>query len=63
MKKLVMLVGVLAIAVIGVGPFAYIQGQISLDAYKWAALVSTAVWFVTALWPGAEASMEQVIDE
>lgn len=63
MKKLMMLVGVLAIAVIALAPFAYIRGQISLDAYKWAALVSTVVWFVAALWPGAEASMEEAIDE
>lgn len=63
MKKLAMLVGVLAIAVIALAPFAYINGSLSLDAYKTLALVMTAVWFVAALWPGAEASMEQAIDE
>ena len=63
MKKLAMLVGVLAIAVIALAPFAYISGSLSLDAYKWLALVMTAVWFVAALWPGAEASMEQAIDD
>ena len=63
MKKLAMLVGALAIAAIGVGPFAYIQGQITLDTYKWMALVATVVWFVAALWPGAEAAMEEALDE
>lgn len=63
MKKLAMFFGVLAIALIAFGPFAYITGTVSLDAYKWAALVSTVVWFVAALWPGAEASMEEAIDE
>ena len=63
MKKLAMLIGVLALAVIAIGPFAYIAGALSLDVYKWASLVSTAVWFVAALWPGVEASMEQALDE
>jgi hypothetical protein len=63
MKKLAMLVGVLAIAVIAMAPFAYITGSMSLDTYKTLALAMTAVWFVAALWPGAEASMEQAIDE
>ncbi len=63
MKKLVMLVGALAIATIAFAPLAYINGALSLDAYKTLALVMTAVWFVAALWPGAEASMEEAIDE
>lgn len=63
MKKFAMLVGVLAIAVIALAPFAYISGSLSLDAYKTLALVMTAVWFVAALWPGAEASMEHAIDD
>ncbi|QDV74194.1 hypothetical protein [Botrimarina mediterranea] len=63
MKKLVMLVGALAIATIAFAPFAYINGALGLDAYKTLALVMTAVWFVAALWPGAEASMEEAIDE
>jgi hypothetical protein len=63
MKTSVMLVGVLAIATIALAPFAYITGSLSLDAYKWLALAMTAVWFVAALWPGAEASIEQAIDD
>jgi len=62
-KNLVLLVGGLAIATIALAPFAYINGSLSLDAYKTLALVMTAVWFVVALWPGAEASMEEAIDE
>ena len=63
MKKLALLVGSAAIATIALAPIAYINGSLSLDAYKTLALVMTAVWFVAALWPGAEASMEQAIDE
>jgi hypothetical protein len=63
MKKFPLLIGVLAIATIALAPFAYIAGSLSLDAYKTLALVMTAVWFVAALWPGAEASMEQAIDD
>lgn len=63
MKTLVMLLGALAIATIAFAPFAYIGGSFSHDAYKTLALVMTGVWFVAALWPGAEASMEEAIDE
>ena len=60
MKKLAMLVGVLALVVIGLGPFAYVVGRISLDAFKWAALVSTVVWFVAVMWPDGREGLGEV---
>lgn len=63
MKRIAQIVGALAIGLIALTPLAYVTGSLSLDMYKVLALVLTVVWFVAALWPGAEESMEHVIDD
>ncbi|TWT98156.1 hypothetical protein Pla108_23130 [Botrimarina colliarenosi] len=63
MKQIAWILGALAVATIALAPFAYVTGSLSLDTYKWLALALTVVWFVTALWPGVEESVEHAVDD